>query len=555
MYVFRCTASTRKDCAGLTRSSLSNHAYGLALDFNTAKNPLKTYYGVNGASACQTPMLTDVPQWVVQVAEKWGLYWGGYGWSSGCSSPSQVKSSASRDPMHFEFNGTVAQARHPGVQHRWQQQQPGRRTARCGHRTGAVWWQVLPGRRHQGRHHHPLLRQDGGARCQHPSSGCHRRSRGHHGRTGQHHHHRGGRQRLHHGRGLRRSAQQLPPVVQRQRPPRSRRRVGGRGADRRAGPLLPLPVHRDAHHRRRAGLLLSHRVRHERQLLHAGGSATHHRHARQAGVLTAHRLQGPRPDQPWRRALQHRSGLGRGNGNRRQHHRRGGCRHRLHHGRCLRHAHPRATDPQRRQLREGRHGGQLRSGALGPFSAGVGVLHLLTEQRARDHRRAGFLRAADCELAVVHLADTVADRGHTRVLDRPCQWGTTMQPTQRCRQHRAHACPGGRRGSGGEPHRDGRTECRLRDCQLVRQHGGRAAGTIEPECGRRLAGGQHGHRARGCRRHDLRLRVELDAPGRRCDGHVHSRRRGSVPARHPGAGARLTPASVRSRDEKPTSTR
>ncbi len=111
MYVFRCTASTRKDCAGLTRSSLSNHAYGLALDFNTAKNPLKTYYGVNGASACQTPMLTDVPQWVVQVAEKWGLYWGGYGWSSGCSSPSQVKSSASRDPMHFEFNGTVAQAR------------------------------------------------------------------------------------------------------------------------------------------------------------------------------------------------------------------------------------------------------------------------------------------------------------------------------------------------------------------------------------------------------------------------------------------------------------
>jgi len=110
MYVFRCTASTRKDCAGLSRTSLSNHAYGLALDFNTAKNPLKTYYGINGASACQTPMLTDIPQWVVQVAESWGLYWGGYGWSSGCTSPAQVKSSASRDPMHFEFNGTVAQA-------------------------------------------------------------------------------------------------------------------------------------------------------------------------------------------------------------------------------------------------------------------------------------------------------------------------------------------------------------------------------------------------------------------------------------------------------------
>jgi hypothetical protein len=110
MYVFRCTASTRKDCAGLTRSSLSNHAYGLALDINTAKNPLKTYYGVNGASACQTPVQTDIPQWVVQAAESWGLYWGGYGWSSGCSSPAQVKSSVSRDPMHFEFNGTVAQA-------------------------------------------------------------------------------------------------------------------------------------------------------------------------------------------------------------------------------------------------------------------------------------------------------------------------------------------------------------------------------------------------------------------------------------------------------------
>ena len=110
MYVFRCTASTRKDCAGLTRTSLSNHSYGLALDLNTAKNPMKTYYGINGASACLTPMLTDLPQWVVQVAESWGLYWGGYGWSSGCTSPSQVKSSASRDPMHFEFNGTVAQA-------------------------------------------------------------------------------------------------------------------------------------------------------------------------------------------------------------------------------------------------------------------------------------------------------------------------------------------------------------------------------------------------------------------------------------------------------------
>ena len=109
-YVFRCTSSTRKDCSGLTRAALSNHAYGLATDINTVANPQKTYYGINGASACQTPMLTDMPHWVIQTAEKWGLYWGGYGWSSGCSSPSQWRTSVSRDAMHFEFNGTPAQA-------------------------------------------------------------------------------------------------------------------------------------------------------------------------------------------------------------------------------------------------------------------------------------------------------------------------------------------------------------------------------------------------------------------------------------------------------------
>lgn len=110
-YSFRCTSSSRKDCLGLTRSKLSNHAYGLAADINVSANPQRVYFSINGASACMTPMQTDMPQWVIQVAEKWGLYWGGYGWSSGCSSPEQVKSSASRDPMHFEFNGTVEQAR------------------------------------------------------------------------------------------------------------------------------------------------------------------------------------------------------------------------------------------------------------------------------------------------------------------------------------------------------------------------------------------------------------------------------------------------------------
>ena len=110
-YSFRCTASTRKDCRGLTRDSLSNHAYGLAADINVSQNPMQTNYGINGASACQTPIRTDMPQWVVQVAEKWGLYWGGYGWSGGCSSPEEFKTSASRDPMHFEFDGSIEQAR------------------------------------------------------------------------------------------------------------------------------------------------------------------------------------------------------------------------------------------------------------------------------------------------------------------------------------------------------------------------------------------------------------------------------------------------------------
>jgi hypothetical protein len=55
-------------------------------------------------------MATNIPQWVVQTAEKWGLLWGGYGWSGGCVSPVTVKSNVIRDPMHFEFRGTVEEA-------------------------------------------------------------------------------------------------------------------------------------------------------------------------------------------------------------------------------------------------------------------------------------------------------------------------------------------------------------------------------------------------------------------------------------------------------------
>ncbi|MCU1393705.1 MAG: hypothetical protein JWM34_2133 [Ilumatobacteraceae bacterium] len=110
-YAFRCTSNSRKDCDGQTRDEMSNHAYGLALDLNTAANPEVTYRGVNGATACATPLKTDIPMWVVRAAERWGLYWGGYGWNGGCKTPSQSKTSVLRDVMHFEFRGTPAQAK------------------------------------------------------------------------------------------------------------------------------------------------------------------------------------------------------------------------------------------------------------------------------------------------------------------------------------------------------------------------------------------------------------------------------------------------------------
>ena len=110
-YAFRCTASTRKDCQELGIDALSNHAWGLAMDMNTTANPMYTYRASSGGSACAIAIKTDMPKWVVQTAQRWGLYWGGYAWSSGCKSPSDIRSSTTRDPMHFEFNGTLDQAR------------------------------------------------------------------------------------------------------------------------------------------------------------------------------------------------------------------------------------------------------------------------------------------------------------------------------------------------------------------------------------------------------------------------------------------------------------
>ena len=63
------------------------------------------------ATACMTPIQTDMPQWVIQTAEKWGLYWGGYGWNAGCQSTSTQRTVVSRDAPHFEFRGTPASGR------------------------------------------------------------------------------------------------------------------------------------------------------------------------------------------------------------------------------------------------------------------------------------------------------------------------------------------------------------------------------------------------------------------------------------------------------------
>ncbi len=110
-YAFRCTSGNGGwTCPSGDPTDLSNHAWGLAIDMNASTNPIRSYSSVNGVTACMTPIQTDLPQWVIQTAEKWGLYWGGYGWNAGCPSTSTQRTVVSRDPPHFEFRGTPQQA-------------------------------------------------------------------------------------------------------------------------------------------------------------------------------------------------------------------------------------------------------------------------------------------------------------------------------------------------------------------------------------------------------------------------------------------------------------
>jgi hypothetical protein len=110
-YSFRCTSGNGGwNCPSGDPTDLSNHAWGLAIDINAGANPIRSYSSIDGATACMTPIQTDMPQWVIETAEKWGLYWGGYGWNAGCQSTSTQRTVVSRDPPHFEFRGTPRQA-------------------------------------------------------------------------------------------------------------------------------------------------------------------------------------------------------------------------------------------------------------------------------------------------------------------------------------------------------------------------------------------------------------------------------------------------------------
>jgi hypothetical protein len=110
-YSFRCTSGNGGwSCPSGDTADLSLHAWGLAVDMNSATNPIRSYSSVNGQSACLTPIVTDFPRWAIQAAERWGLYWGGYGWNDGCNEAGAMRTSVSRDAPHFEFRGTPAQA-------------------------------------------------------------------------------------------------------------------------------------------------------------------------------------------------------------------------------------------------------------------------------------------------------------------------------------------------------------------------------------------------------------------------------------------------------------
>lgn len=80
------------------------------MDMNTVANPERTYTSAPSGSACAALVVTDIPDWVLQSARRWGLMWGGYGWTNRCRTEPERVTTLRRDPHHFEFRGSPEQA-------------------------------------------------------------------------------------------------------------------------------------------------------------------------------------------------------------------------------------------------------------------------------------------------------------------------------------------------------------------------------------------------------------------------------------------------------------
>ena len=109
-YSFRCMSTTTRSCFKQTPSALSFHSWGAAMDMNSATNPETVYSSAQTGSACTASVTTDISDAVISSAQRWGLIWGGYGWTKQCQTPGAQLASLRRDPHHFEFRGTPEQA-------------------------------------------------------------------------------------------------------------------------------------------------------------------------------------------------------------------------------------------------------------------------------------------------------------------------------------------------------------------------------------------------------------------------------------------------------------